>query len=188
MKKNYYFLLILIAFFISCNVTTGSSSNDDDNGGSSDTTLTGTVTGGTNVVVGVFSKDLSFVDENDNDPGNDDVVASEGFINDTGSFTPLVQSSVGTGSYSLTLPSDPTTAGDLVAWDDANSDGVFDLGTETGYFAVKNIDGNDQIITGLGYASGNGVTVYVISYFYNSTAHIIDFTNISTSGFNFTID
>lgn len=148
--------------------------------GGGTTTITGTINGSTvNVVVAVFSDDYWFLDDNT----VEDVVASE-FSGGT-SFTPIVKATISGTGYSIDLPEDPETVGDLIAWVDADQDGVFDFGDgETGYFPIKNVGGTEYVIS-IGYLFGN----YTYGYYDGSTNQIVTISSDSdAAGFNFTVD
>lgn len=50
------------------------------------------------------------------------------------------------GQYSIIFPEDPTTVKCLIAWDDINGDGQFDLGSEDAFLPVKKINGTFYVI------------------------------------------
>ena len=146
--------------------------------------LTGAIGGSTiNVKVGAFSDDHWFHD--DSFAVEEDEVATESTAGATGAFTPLVLGTVSGSTYSITLPDEVETMGDLLAWVDTNSDGIFDLGTEQGYFPVKTVDGTGYVIS-IGYILGD------YSYSYYNTAesmtYIISIDADESDGFDFTID
>ncbi|MBB6481365.1 hypothetical protein [Spirochaeta isovalerica] len=55
------------------------------------------------------------------------------------------------GEFSLTLPDDPTTITCLIAWDDANDDDQFDLGSEDAYLPVIELEGKNHVVHHFSY-------------------------------------
>lgn len=178
--RRLLLIFILGAAVLSC----------DSGGGGSDPagsrTVTGTVTGGSNIVIGAFSSDYRFTADFS---GEEDVVYREFYAGTSGSFTPLVNvTPAGDGTYSITLPADPEDMGELIAWSDSNTDGNFDLGTETGYLPRKSIEGTERTINGFGWIIIGSAKYYLVCYQDDEGSQNSGFDIVGTSGFNFTID
>jgi hypothetical protein len=161
-------------------------------------TISGTVTGGTNVKIGIFydaTNAVSFYNTSEPelvDPGTPQVLAyqtlSPGFIT-TGGFAPLsfVTPDL-SGNYSLTFPASPKATIYVIAWEDTTSNGDFDLGTENGLFPMKSITGTLRAIEGFGYADLGGGQLYYLADYWNSTDSIYHNDGldiIGATGFNF---
>jgi len=172
--------LLLTIALISCDSDGGGGS-----GGAADArTVSGIVTGGSNVIVGAFSSEYWFMAQFS---GEEDVVDNE-WGDTTGSFTPLVSVTPEEGSYTIDLPADPEDMGELIAWADSNSNGKFDLGTEAGYFPCKEIEGTVRTIRGFGYITIGSAKYYLVCYDDDEGSQNSGFDIVGTGGFNFTID
>ena len=123
--KRWIALLFITTAFVSCE--SGDGGNETAAGIK---TVTGTVSGGSNVIIGAFSSDYWFTADFS---GEEDVVYREYDADTSGEFTPVASVIPEGGvSYSIYLPGNPEDMGELIAWDDTDDDGIFDLGTETG--------------------------------------------------------
>lgn len=142
-------------------------------------TLTGTINGTTvNVVVAAFSDDYWFLDDNI----TEDEVESE--FGGATNISPLAIGTISGTSFSITLPDDVTTVGDLIAWVDTDLDGIFDIGSEQGYFPRKSVDGVEYVVS-IGYL----LESYTYQYYDGSTNYIISIeTDSDASGFLFYVD
>lgn len=144
-------------------------------------TITGSITGSTsNLVIAAFSDDYWFLD---NLSGDDDEVGSES--GGGTSFDPIATGTISGSTYSITLPDDVSTMGDLIAFVDTNSNGTFDLGAgELGYFPMKTVDGTAYVVS-----IGSLLENYTYNYYDGSTNHIVSIeTDDDAAGFNFTVD
>lgn len=169
-----YLVLILLILITSC-VYYGSGIR----------TVTGTVTGGSNVKVGVFPSTVIFYPDTFVPAGDPDVVYSDNLYNTDGIFTPVDFVSPSGGAYSIILPEDPSLINNLIAWDDTNNDNIYDMPAEAAYFPVKAINGTDYVIK---YFTNIEVTEE-ITYIVNYGDHYDDnFDAIGADGFNFTFD
>lgn len=123
-KDGLFFSLLIIAFTLTAGC-------DGGGGGGGSSTLTGTITGGTTVKVGLFSAaEYWFEPVSGGEP--DEV---EDVFGDPEPYTPLVLGTIDAGVYSITLPSPSSYAAYyLVIWDDTNDDDMWSDSTETGYF------------------------------------------------------
>jgi hypothetical protein len=167
--------------------------------GSGIKTLTGTLSGGlltANVKVGLFADGITFLYDNLT-PGDPDKIDREENDGNTGTYTPVVLGTLLTAtSYTITFPDDPSTVKSLVAWDDADLDGVFDLdGSEIAYFPVKTINSVNSVITHFTYIDITEVITYQ-AVFHNidplaadfNTLHSDNFDAIGAGDFNFNFD
>ncbi len=125
-------------------------------------------------------------------PGDTDVVFSD---NETITYTPVVfVSPAADNTYSLILPEDPATINNLIAWNDLNSDDLYDLGTEAAYFSVKIIGGENCTVKSFSYIEEVQVITYIVNYFYfDSDLEIFfylddNFDVIGAGGFDFYLD
>lgn len=155
--------------------------------GDAGTEISGTVSSTSNVKIGIFSSDYWFLD--DFSSGEEDVVYEEWDGGTSGSYTPVTMTEPSDdGSYFIAAPGDMAQTGDLIAWIDTNGDNVFDLGTEAGYFPIKNIEGTDYVVS-LGYLNFLGTEAIIVSYTDNdSVSQNTDISILGYSGFNFTLD
>jgi len=168
--KSLIYLIIIAGLLI-----TGCSS---DSGGESGA-ISGTVSLTVNVKIGRFTFDDYFFGSSSPD---EDRVSS---LSGAGAYTPLETTLPSDdGTYSLNLPDDVTQMGTVVAWIDTNGDGNFDLGTETGYLPVKNIDGTDYVVH-FGYLSAGGASAILVSY---GSGQNDDISLVGYTGYNFTLD
>jgi hypothetical protein len=176
MKKHYFALFLALLIPAAC---------AEEGSDPILRTVTGTVSVLTNVKIGAFSSDYWFLNSY---TGEEDEVDHE-FGVATVSFAPLVivVPEAG-GEYSIDLPADPTDMGELIAWVDTNTDSKFDLGTEPGYFPVKQIGGAGRTITGFSCINLGDTTYYLVSYSDGVVSHNDGFDVVGTGGFNFTID
>ncbi len=181
-RINLFFVLWPVLLLFSC----GGGGNDEETSASA-RNITGTVNiSTTDVVIGTFHDDYWF---SSSYSGDEDVVASEFSTTPPAEFSPLGTALPdGSGFYNLSLPSDPSTLGCVIAWVDSDGDGKFDLGTESGYFPVKTIDGTDYVIDSFGWIDlsslGYGV-YYLVSY---GSGNNDGFDIVGNGGFNFSID
>jgi len=176
--KRVLFLLLPVLLLAGCSTDSG--------GGGSDS-ISGTVSVTANVKIGFFSNDYWFLD--DFLSNEEDKVAEEFDAGPTGSYTPLKYVLPDNdGSYSISFPDDVTQTGDLIAWIDTNGDGVFDLGTEDGYFSVKDFDGTLSVVS-FGYYDIGGVTGILVSYQDGqNVSQNDDISLVGYTGYNFTLD
>ena len=174
MKKIVLMTLACSLLFLACEA----SSSGSGSGGK----ISGTVSLTAKVKVGSFSGDYWFTEDY---MGEEDVVYREFATGTTGSFAPLEYVEPDEkGRYTLALPSDVTDTGDVIAWIDANGDGLFDLGTEAGYFPIKEIDGTLYVVS-FGYMIFGDTETYLVSY---DTGQNDDIELVGYSGYNFTLD
>ncbi len=179
MKK----LILLSLVFVIINACSDSNSDDDQ---TFIKTITGTIVNADNVKVGAFSSDYWFLEDYS---GDDDVVGHEFDGGTTGSFSPISFSIPdGDNNYSIDLPDNPELMGELIGWVDSNNDSVYDLGTEAGYFPVKNINGTNRTIWSFGYVVMGNTKIYLVSYEDDSGSQNDDLSIVGASGFNFNID
>ena len=171
-------LLTLVLLLSSC--STGSP------GGSSNT-VTGSVTDsvGTQPLVGLF--DGSTYQFYNNTPTSAvDLITSESGGPST--YTPLQTVTPSGGNYSLTLPAGTSGAEYLVvAWDDTNSNGKWDSGTENGYFPVKSFPEGSTAMLYITFASYMGQGEYAAGYYISPTNYIEGFSTVGRSGYSFSI-
>lgn len=172
--------------------------------------ISGTVTGGTNPMVGLFPKgpgkgEYNFDEE---DSGDGDVIIDE-LNNGTEPCIPIVLGTVNGGNYTLTLPQETTGARfDLIAWNDTNADSRFQLDVESGYLARKEFrkkfehDEGTFVVREIKCVHVNPDPEYWISYTQYAPGdrglnidHIkgsgyrgVKITKERRSGYNFTID
>ncbi len=177
--KTCILFMTLMTVFMSCDVS------DSGGSGSGSWTISGTVSVISNVLVGRFSSDYWFVEDFG---GEEDVVYEEWNSSSTnGEFSPLhTVSPEADGSFSIALPENVEDMGDLIAWVDSDGDGMFNLGTESGYFPWKEIEGTDYVVS-FGYAISGSYSTYTINY-YDGINQIVDIEIIGSSGFFFTLD
>ncbi len=188
--------ILTAGLLLGAGILAGCSSATSSSGSGTPTvikTISGTVSGGSNVKIGVFydaSGTLDFVNSTGpSDPGTAPVVA-DGLFTTSGSYTPVtVVTPDGSGKYSITLPSNPKQTVFVVTWSDANGDGKFDLGTEGGIFPTKSISGISYAIEGFGYLdTGSGSLEYYLASYWksgDSSYHNDALDTIGASGFNF---
>lgn len=164
----------------------GCDNGSDGGSGGFINTVTGNTSEVLNVKIGAFPSDYWFRPDI---AGDEDVVNSEFDAGTTGSFVPLVTVLPGvTGDYSIEFPDNPEDMGELIAWVDTDGEGDFDLGTESGYFPVKNIDGTERTILGFGYIAFGGDIYYLVSYQDDEGSQNDGFDIIGTTGYDFFID
>lgn len=165
--------------------------------GSGITTISGSLSGvlqTANVKVGAFSDNLSFLYDQYT-PGDSDVIFTDQAGNEVGDltapvYTPIVIASPGlSGSYSLSLPDDPTTIKCVIAWID-DGDNFYDFDTEKAYLPVKTIDGSSYIITSFSYIEVVEQITYIANYSDQSyiTTYQDNLDAIGADGFNFVFD
>jgi hypothetical protein len=186
----YRFLLLCLAllFLFSCGGAVGGNNGVPT---LTNTTVSGTLVTTTNVKIGYFypssASSLGF----GTSPGDatNPLVYKEDMLT-TGHFTPVGTTTISGGAYSINLPILPyvsTTQIFVIAWVDTNGDGIFDLGTEPGYFPVKSISSTAGVVDWFSIAYYNQQPGYMNVANYRSAAyHNDDLENIGHSGFNFT--
>jgi len=99
------------------------------------------------------------------------------------------------GEYTITFPEDPSTVKCLIAWNDINGDGLFDLGSEDAFLPVKQIDGQWNAVHYFFYIEVvENVTYLAVYSLMDSeavgykTLHQDNFDAIGATGFNFNFD
>lgn len=111
----------------------------------------------------------------------------------TGIFTPVhFVTPAGDGTYSITFPDDPSTVKCLVAWDDLNSDNMFDLDLEMAYLPVKTVDSIVNVVHHFSSEEVTEVITYYAVYSKNDpmasasdTLHNENFDAIGSNNFDF---
>ena len=172
--------------------------------GSGIRTVTGSI-GGTvpaNLKIGVFAETVTFKYDNFT-PGDPDRVYMDHLDNYFGSgtsvtYTPVVLATLDTATtYTITLPSDPSTIKCLIAWDDVLNDNIFDIENESAYLPVKNIFNVDSVVNFFDYIELAQVITYISNYSaltlytgnYIPISYSTDnFDAIGADGFNFIFD
>ena len=175
--------IIICLFLLSCNMV-----NQSDNfiNSTNKKTLYGDVSNIENVKIGVFSNIYWFTA---NSIGETDLVYTEFPFITSGSFLPLYFVNTDAfGNYEIDLPLDPQDMGELIAWVDNDSDGIFDLGTEQGYFPVKSINGTEKTVSGFNTGFTGRSSYYLVVYTSEQGRESTILDEIGTSGFNFYID
>ncbi len=158
--------------------------------GSGTRTITGEITGGSNVKIGLFPPSDTF-SYDVYTPGDTDKVFDD---NTTDTFTPVTDpqpvSPGADNSFTITFPVDPSTVKTLLAWNDLNSNDIYDMATEAAYFPVKTIGGTGYVVTGFTYIETVEVITYIVHYTDTSYTYTYNdnFDAIGASGFNFTFD
>jgi len=157
------------------------------------------------VKVGLFSpgKDYTFqFDKTNDDQGaeKDEIFRNESGDekNGTANLIPPVEGLVATpsgGEYTITFPEDPSTVKCLIAWNDVNGDGLFDLGSEDAFLPVKLIDGQWNAVHHFSYIKVvENITYEAVYSLMDSeavgydTLHQDSFDAIGATGFNFNFD
>jgi len=152
-------------------------------GGNGVKTITGSIlVSTTNVKVGAFSGDYWFTDTG---AANEDEVGDE-ISTAVTSFTPIAMATITGSTYTIDLPDDVTTMGELIAWVDTNDNDIFDFNNgagEAGYFPMRDFDGTSYVVS-IGYLFDD----YAYSYYDGSTNNIATITADVSDGYNFTID
>ena len=140
------------------------------------------------VKIGTFSSDYWFMADYFGGEDVEDVVDSE-FSASSGEVSPISYVESGSdGTYSIELPGDVTSMGDLICWVDSDGDEAFDLGRETGYFPKKEIDGTLYVVSFCYVLIGDEST-YLIGYQNNqNTSQNTDIEIVGYTGYNFTVD
>jgi hypothetical protein len=146
--------------------------------------------------VGVFENGVSFEYDNGVPEGEPDVIFRDQLGNEVGDgtapvYSPVVYFSSGlSGSFTLTLPDDPSTIECLIAWEDVNDDNIYDFDTEIAYLPVKAINGESSIINSLTYIEVAEEITYIVNYTEISSgeSHQDNFDAIGSEGFNFVFD
>lgn len=170
--------------------------------GSGIKTVTGSMSGGLltgTVKVGLFSDNLTFLYDNFT-PGDPDKIYQEKSAGPAGSYTPIIQGTVTSSTYTITFPDDPSIINCLIAWDDVNTDGFFDLdGSEIAYLPVKTINNELSVITNFTYIEEVKLITYIVNHtdidlFSTSPTTIFpnkltdNFDAIGAGGFDFVFD
>ncbi len=150
--------------------------------------ITGTLSGGlltANIKIGLFAADddNTFLYGVTEGTGKDVIYKNES-DETTGLFTPVLYvSPAGDNTYTISFPDDPSTVKCLVAWDDGNSDNIFDLATEIAYLPVKTIDSVDYVVHHFSYIElVEVITYYAVYSNLDSTA--IDFGTLYNDNFD----
>jgi hypothetical protein len=183
-KKAFIFSLVisgsLILSVLFLDVFGCGSSGGDSN------TVTGSITGGTHPVVGLFNDTYWFVN---NPAGETDVVDIQ--LNmESEPYTPITYGTINGVSYSLTLPSVSPGIFYLIVWDDTDQDGLFSgpVGPEPGYFPMKSFDTGTYAVNALSYIEIMGQGEWAANYYDGSTNYVEGFSIVGSDEYNFTID
>jgi hypothetical protein len=132
--------------------------------------------------VALFDDTYSFSSSSD-----DENVTDEN-MGETPPFTPLTLAAVNGGSYSVSLPQG--SDGDnvyLIAWDDANQDGKFEL-SESGVLPMKLFDGGTFPAEYIRYTEIMGYGEWAVYYYDGFTTYLMGLSIVGTSGYNLTVD
>jgi hypothetical protein len=169
-------VVIITMGMISCDTSSGSNAEENR-------IVSGTVSDGDadHIVIGIFSSDYWFAGDY---LGEDDIVEHESAAGWSGEFAPLIIARPeGDGAYNIRLSNDVMAIRAMIAWIDLDGDEKFDLGTEPGYFPIKEIDGTDYAVSFSGFVMKKYST-YLVAY---NTAYNRDIDIVGSEGYDFTI-